>query len=100
MTDPQTHTLALPDVDLGQLMEAGSVFVTKYGPRAGLVRPEDVASFISEALAVSTRRPVASDVAVRLPLNLVADAYRALDFGVPGKVLVLPHQDHASGQGA
>src|SRR5262249_30416289 len=25
---------ALPDVDLGRLMDAGSVFVTKYGPRA------------------------------------------------------------------
>ena len=81
----------LPDVDLGRLMEAGSVFVTKYGPRAGLVRPEHVAGFISEALALATMRPLVSDVAVRLPLNRVADAYRALDAGVSGKVLVLPH---------
>jgi NADPH2:quinone reductase len=81
---------ALPDVDLGQLMEAGSIFVTKYGPRAGLVRPEDVATFISEALALAITRPLVSDVATRLPLNRVADAYRALDSGVPGKILILP----------
>src|SRR5215831_7166115 len=81
---------ALPDVDLGNLMEAGSIFVTKYGPRAGVVRREDVAAFISEALALATTRPLVSDVAARLPLNRVADAYRALDAGVQGKVLVLP----------
>jgi len=87
---------ALPDIDLGQLMEAGSVFVTKYGPRAGLVRPEHVAAFISEALALATTRPLVSDVAARFPLSRVADAYRALDSGVPGKVLVLPHAGHDS----
>jgi len=81
---------ALPSVDLGQLMEAGSIFVTKYGPRAGVVRREDVAAFISEALALATTRPLVSDVAGRLPLNRVADAYRALDAGVQGKVLILP----------
>jgi NADPH2:quinone reductase len=88
---------ALPAVDLGQLMEAGSIFVTKYGPRAGLVRPEHVAAFISEAIALATARPLVSDVAARFPLNRVADAYRALDSGVPGKVLVLPHGDQDSG---
>ena len=88
---------SLPAVDLGRLMETGSVFVTKYGPRAGLVRPEQVAAFIAEALALATARPLASDGAARLPLNRVADAYRALDSGVPGKVLVLPHANHDSG---
>ena len=82
---------ALPDVALGRLMDAGSIFVTKYGPRAGLIRPENIAACLSEALALASTRPLASDVAVRLPLNRVADAYRALDSGVPGKVLVLPH---------
>ena len=82
---------ALPDVDLGRLMKAGSVFVTKYGPRAGLVRPEHVAAFISEALELAMTRPLAGDIAARLPLDRVADAYRALDSGAPGKVLVLPH---------
>lgn len=83
---------ALPDVDLGQLMDAGSIFVTKYGPRAGVVRIEDLAPRISEALALATMRPLASDVAARFPLNRVADAYRALDSGAPGKVLVVPER--------
>jgi len=81
---------ALPDVDLSRLMEAGSIFVTKYGPRAGLVGPDDVATFISEALALATARPLVSAVAARFPLDRVADAYGALDSGVAGKVLVLP----------
>jgi NADPH:quinone reductase len=91
---------ALPKVDLGQLMDAGSVFVTKYGPRTGLVRPEHVGAFISEALALATGRPLVSDVAARLPLNRVADGYRALDSGVPGKILVLPHGFDDSEDGA
>src|SRR5262249_7375462 len=91
---------ALPTVDLGDLMNAGSIFVTKYGPRAGLVKPEHVAAFISEALTLATTRPLVSEVAARLPLNQVVDAYRALDSGVPGKVLVLPHADHDSGRPA
>jgi NADPH2:quinone reductase len=91
---------ALPHVDLGQVMEAGSIFVTKYGPRAGLVRPEHVEGFISEALALATARPLVSDVAARLPLNRVADAYRVLDSGVSGKVLVLPHGDRDSAHDA
>src|SRR4029453_9839129 len=61
-------------------------------PRARLVRPEHLAAFISEALALATTRPLVGDVAARLPLNRVADAYRALDAGVGGKVLVLPHE--------
>jgi NADPH2:quinone reductase len=91
---------ALPAVDLSQLMEAGSIFVTKYGPRAGLVRPEHVGAFISEALALATARPLVSAAAARLPLNRVAEAYRALDSGVSGKVLVLPQGDRDSGDGA
>jgi hypothetical protein len=50
-----------------------------------------VAAFVSEALALAIARPLASDVAARLPLNRVADAYRVLDSSVPGKVLVLPN---------
>ncbi|HEY6359391.1 MAG TPA: zinc-binding dehydrogenase [Vicinamibacterales bacterium] len=83
---------ALPAIDLNQLMDAGSIFVTKYGHRAGVVRAEDVGPFISEALALAATRPLVSDIAVRLPLDRVADAYRALDAGAPGKVLVLPHE--------
>jgi NADPH2:quinone reductase len=91
---------ALPHVDLGQLMDAGSIFVTKYGPRAGLIRPEHVATVISETLALAGERPLVSDIAARFPMNRVGDAYRALDSGVPGKVLVLPHGDAESGWSA
>jgi NADPH2:quinone reductase len=85
---------ALPAIDLGQLMEAGSVFVTKYGPRTGLVRSEHVAALISEALALAVTRPLVSDVSARLSLNRVGNAYRSLDSGALGKVLVLPHRGH------
>jgi NADPH2:quinone reductase len=81
---------AVPTVDLSQLMDAGSVFVTKYGPRAGVVGAGQVAAFISEGLTLAAELPLAVDVAVRAPLDRVADAYRALDSGAPGKVLVLP----------
>jgi NADPH:quinone reductase len=84
---------ALPVVDLAHLMEAGSVFVTKYGHRAGVIRVEDVASFVSEALALAATRPLVSEIAGRFPLDRVADAYRALDAGAPGKILVLPQED-------
>ena len=84
----------LPTVDLSQLMEAGSIFVTKYGPRAGLVGPAQLAAFISEGLALATTRPLASGVAARLPLSRVADAFRSLDSCPPGKVLISPQEEH------
>jgi NADPH2:quinone reductase len=82
----------LPTIDLGQLMEAGSIFVTKYGPRAGLVGPGRLAAFIAEALALVSTRPIVSDIAARFPLDRIADAYQYLDANLPGKVLVLPHR--------
>ena len=81
---------ALPAVDLEQVMGAGSIFVTKYGPHAGVIGRDQVGAFISEALALATTRPLAAGVAARFPLDRVADAYRAFDAGVPGKVLVMP----------
>ncbi|HEX6464530.1 MAG TPA: zinc-binding dehydrogenase, partial [Vicinamibacterales bacterium] len=84
---------ALPAVDLGRLMEAGSIFVTKYGPRAEVVGPGDVAALISETLALARTRPLASDVAARLPLSRVVDAYRALESHPPGKILILPQEN-------
>jgi NADPH:quinone reductase len=83
---------ALPTIELSQLMEAGSIFVTKYGPRAGVVGPAQLAAFISEGLELATTRPLASDVAARLPLSRVVDAYRALDSCPPGKVLIVPRE--------
>jgi NADPH2:quinone reductase len=81
----------LPTIDLERLMAAGSVFVTKYGPRAGLIGVGQVAGLISEVLALATKRPLASDIAARFLLDDVTDAYRALDSNPAGKVLVLPH---------
>ena len=81
---------ALPSIDLRHLMDAGSVFVTKYGPRAGLVGPQRVAAFISEALALATKRRLTSGIAGRFPLDGVVDAYEMLEANPRGKVLVLP----------
>jgi NADPH2:quinone reductase len=81
---------SLPTVDLNALMEAGSVFVTKYGPRAGLIDRNHIASCISHALALARTRPLTCDVAARFPLSSVSDAYRMLESHPAGKVLVLP----------
>lgn len=83
---------ALPSIDLNELMDAGSIFVTKYGPRAGVVGREQVGPLIAEALALAAKRPLTTGVAARFPLDDVADAFRALEAGAPGKVLVLPHE--------
>jgi NADPH:quinone reductase len=88
----------LPAIDLGELMDAGSIFVTKYGPKAGLVGPQRVAAFISKALVAAATRPLASDIAGRFPLNRLVDAYRLLEANPDGKVLVLPHSDGGADQ--
>ncbi len=81
---------ALPMIDLGRLMDAGSIFVTKYGPRAGLIGAHNVAACISETLALAATRPVVPDVAARFPLDRVVEAYRMLESSPHGKVLVMP----------
>ena len=81
---------ALPPVDLAQLMKAGSIFVTKYGPRAGLLGLEELAPIIASTLHRARTQPLSAGVAARFPLDAVADAYRAMDAGAHGKVLVLP----------
>jgi NADPH2:quinone reductase len=80
----------LPPVDLAQLMKAGSIFVTKYGPRAGLLGREELAPIISSTLLRARTQPLSAGVAARFPLDAVVDAYRAMDAGAQGKVLVLP----------
>jgi hypothetical protein len=37
-------------------------------------------------------RAIVSDVAGRFPLERTADAYRAMDAGAPGKILVRPQE--------
>src|SRR5262249_768073 len=81
----------LPSIDLTQLMDAGSIFVTKYGPHAGLIGPQHLAGLITEALASSSNRHLAIDIAGRFPLDSVAEAYRLLESNHHGKVLILPH---------
>lgn len=81
---------ALPSVDLAQLMTAGSVFVTKYGPRAGVLGLEELAPTIALTLLRARTQPLSAGVAARFPLDAAADAYRAMDAGARGKVIVLP----------
>jgi NADPH2:quinone reductase len=80
----------LPTVDLNALMDAGSVFVTKYGPKAGLLGRMHIGRAIEETLALAETRPMTSGIAGRFTLDGVADAYRLLDSKPQGKVIVLP----------
>lgn len=80
----------VPALDLHQLFP-GSVFVTKYNGMRWVEGFHEFAGLISDALALATRLPaVISEIAGRFPLDQVADAYRALESGAHGKVLVLP----------
>ena len=82
---------ALASSELADLMDAGSVFVTKYGPRAGLVARDEVGKFVSEALILASRRQLTSGVAALFPLDRVVHAYTTLESNPGGKVLILPH---------
>jgi NADPH2:quinone reductase len=75
-------------------MNAGSSFVTKYGPRAGVVTMAEIPRVIEETLVLATSRPIVSDVAGHFPLDRTADAYRAMDGGAPGKILVRPQEGY------
>jgi len=80
----------LPNVDLAQVMEAGSIFVTKYGPRAGIVAMDELAPIIASTLARAEKQPLSSGVVARFPLDSVVEAFRTMEAGAPGKVLVRP----------
>jgi NADPH2:quinone reductase len=81
----------VPQIDLHRLF-AGSLFVTKYNGMRWVDGFHEFAGMISDALALAVRRPaVISEVAGRFPLERVAEAYRLLESGAPGKVLVLPN---------
>jgi NADPH2:quinone reductase len=82
---------ALPAIELADLMDAGSVFVTKYGPRAGLVGRDEVGPFVSEALTLASKRQLTSGVAAVFTLDRVVHAYTTLESNPRGKVLILPH---------
>jgi NADPH:quinone reductase len=80
----------LPPLDLAQLMEAGSIFVTKYGPRAGVVAVNELAPIIASTLLRAETRPLSAGIAARFPLDSVVQAFRTMEGGASGKVLVLP----------
>ncbi len=79
------------DVNLYRLFP-GSLFVTKYNGMRWVEGIEEFAVLIAEGLALAAKRPaVISDVAGRFPLDSAADAYRMLESGASGKVLVQPN---------
>ena len=78
-----------PVINLHQLF-SNSVFVTKYNGMHWVDGLQEFAGLISAALALAVkRRAVISEIAGRFPLDRVVDAYRALEAGAPGKVLVV-----------
>lgn len=81
----------VPDVNLHRLFP-GSLFVTKYNGMRWVEGLEGFAVLIAEGLALAAKRPaVISDIAGRFPLDCAADAYRLLESGASGKVLVQPN---------
>jgi NADPH:quinone reductase len=80
----------VPTINLSHLFP-GSIFVTKFNGMRWVEGFHEFAGLISDGLALAARRPaVISEVAGRFSLSRVADAYRALEAGARGKVLVLP----------
>jgi NADPH2:quinone reductase len=64
--------------------------VSKYNGMHWVDGLQEFAGLISAALALAAkRRAVISEIAGRFPLDRVVDAYRALETGAPGKVLVV-----------
>jgi NADPH2:quinone reductase len=79
-----------PAINLRQLF-SGSVFVTKYNGMCWTNGIHEFSGLISDGLTLATKRPaIVSDIAGRFALNQVQDAYRELESGPHGKVLVLP----------
>lgn len=81
----------LPPIDFHDLFP-GSVFVTKYNGVRWVEGFHEFAGLISRGLALAAKHPaIIADSGGRFPLDQVVDAYRALESGTPGKVLVLPN---------
>jgi NADPH:quinone reductase len=80
----------VPAINLHRLFP-NSVFVTKYNGMHWVAGLQEFTGLISAALTLALKRPaIISEIAGRFPLDRSMDAYRALESGVPGKVLVLP----------
>jgi NADPH2:quinone reductase len=82
---------APPAIDLHRLF-AKSLFVTKYNGSRWVDGAGEFAGLIAKALALAAgQRAAIASIAGRFPFDRVADAYRMLESGAPGKVLVLPN---------
>ncbi len=80
-----------PAIDLHGLFR-GSVFVTRYNGMRWVEGLHEFPALIADGLALAARCPaVVSDIAGRFPLERAADAYRAMESGARGKVLVAPN---------
>ncbi len=80
----------VPAVDLHRLF-ARSLFVTKYNGSHWLDGPSSFSSLVAEGLRIAMQCPaVISEVAGRFPLRQAAGAYRLMESGATGKVLVIP----------
>jgi len=80
----------VPAVELHELFP-GSVFVTKYNGTRWVEGLDEFAGLISQALTMAAKRPaVISKIAGRFSLDDAVEAYRALESGPRGKVLVIP----------
>jgi NADPH2:quinone reductase len=81
----------VPAINLHHLF-AGSLYVTKYNGMKWVEGLHEFPALIASALALAARRPaVISEIAGRFPLERAVEAYRELDAGASGKVLVLPN---------
>jgi NADPH2:quinone reductase len=80
----------VPAIELRELFP-GSVFVTKYNGMRWVEGTDEFAGLISQALTMAAKRPaVISEIAGRFSLDDAVEAYRALESGPQGKVLVIP----------
>jgi NADPH:quinone reductase len=79
-----------PAINLHQLF-SGSFFVTRYNGMCWAEGIHEFPALISDGLTLATRnRAIISDIAGRFAFNQVIEAYRRLESGPQGKVLVLP----------
>jgi hypothetical protein len=79
-------------------MEAGSIFVTNYEPRAGVVAVNEIAPIIASTLLRAETRPLSGGIAARFSLDSVVHAFLTMEAGATGKVLVLPDLTSEAGQ--
>jgi NADPH2:quinone reductase len=79
-----------PSINFHQLFSR-PLFITKYNGMHWSEGVHEFPTLISDGLTLAVnRRAIIDEIAGRFPLNQVVDAYRKLESGSHGKVLVLP----------